>query len=139
MRLVARTWLRDGEAFAQRLIGPVPTLQHGTTVPFSLELLEPDMILPRLRGHRPQHLPGIERNTWGRRGRPRVEAEPAGIHQLSASAQRASLGQHPARRPDRSHRTDARRERVRLDHHAPEDIKDYEERSAWRPRSPPQC
>ena len=37
-RLMARTWFRDGEAFAQSLIGPVPLLDHGTQVPYSLEL-----------------------------------------------------------------------------------------------------
>ena len=66
-RLVARTWLRDGEAFAQRLIGPVPTLQHGTTVPFSLELLEPDMIPLDFEDAGRNIYQGIERNTWGRR------------------------------------------------------------------------
>lgn len=66
-RLVARTWLRDGEAFAQRLIGPVPTLQHGTTVPFSLELLEPDMIPLDFEDTGRNIYQGIERNTWGRR------------------------------------------------------------------------
>lgn len=66
-RLVARTWLRDGEAFAQRLIGPVPTLQHGTTVPFSLELLEPDMIPLDFEDAGRNIYQGIERNAWGRR------------------------------------------------------------------------
>jgi capsid protein len=43
-RLVAKTWIRDGECFAQRLIGAVPLLDHATKVPYSLELIEPDMI-----------------------------------------------------------------------------------------------
>ncbi|RYE91744.1 MAG: phage portal protein, partial [Oxalobacteraceae bacterium] len=34
-RLMAYTWLRDGEAFAQQLAGPVPFLDHGTRVPWS--------------------------------------------------------------------------------------------------------
>ena len=63
-RLMAGTWLRDGESFAQELIGSVPGLQHGTRVPFSLEMFEPDLV--------PYHYSqgtvsqGIDRNAWGR-------------------------------------------------------------------------
>lgn len=65
-RLAAATWFRDGEAFAQMLSGPVPTLDHGTLVPFSLELFEPDMVpLDYSDGGRVRQ--GIERNGWGRR------------------------------------------------------------------------
>ncbi|HGA2318109.1 TPA: phage portal protein [Pseudomonas putida] len=65
-RLVLRTWLRDGEALAQMLMGSVPGYEYATGVPFALELLEPD------------HLPigyddlsngisqGVERNAWRR-------------------------------------------------------------------------
>lgn len=65
-RLVARTWFRDGEGFAQKLTGRIPGLDHGTKVPFSLELLEPDMLPLDYddvgRGIRQS----IERNAWGR-------------------------------------------------------------------------
>lgn len=67
-RLMALTWLRDGESFAQELVGNIPGLAHGTRVPFSLELFEPDFV--------PFHYSqsnkgvtvsqGIERNAWGR-------------------------------------------------------------------------
>lgn len=64
-RLVAATWFRDGEAFAQLLTGSVPFLDHGTRVPFSLELFEPDMVpLDYDDGARIRQ--GIERNSWGR-------------------------------------------------------------------------
>lgn len=64
-RLTARTWLRDGEAFAQMLQGNVAFLDHGTRVPFSLELLEPDLVpLDYDDGDRIRQ--GIERNAWGR-------------------------------------------------------------------------
>lgn len=43
-RLLVRTWMRDGEAFFQRLKGPVDYLDHGTDVPYSIELFEPDMV-----------------------------------------------------------------------------------------------
>lgn len=43
-RLVARTWMRDGEVFAQDVVGKLASLDHGTRVPYSIELLEPDMV-----------------------------------------------------------------------------------------------
>src|SRR5450830_182932 len=43
-RLVCRTWLRDGETLAQKLIGKVPGYEHLHGVPFALELLEPDYL-----------------------------------------------------------------------------------------------
>jgi len=65
-RLLGRTWLRDGEAFVQELRGFMPSLEHGSAVPFSLELLEPDLVPLDLddASRRIQH--GVERNAWGR-------------------------------------------------------------------------
>lgn len=64
-RMAAKTWLRDGEVFAQMLSGPVQFLDHGTKVPFSLEMFEPDMIpLDYSDGDRIKQ--GIEVNAWGR-------------------------------------------------------------------------
>lgn len=65
-RLAARTWYRDGEIFGQRLGGATPGLEHGTRVPYSIELIEPDL-LPldyddEARGIRQS----IQRNSWGR-------------------------------------------------------------------------
>lgn len=65
-RLLARTWLRDGEAFAQELRGPLPFLEHGSAVPFSIELLEPDMVPLDLDDASRRILHGVERNAWGR-------------------------------------------------------------------------
>lgn len=65
-RLVAKTWLRDGECFAQRLVGAVPLLDHGTKVPYSLELIEPDMIPFDHHDAARGIQQGIERNTWGK-------------------------------------------------------------------------
>ncbi|MDN5939844.1 MAG: phage portal protein, partial [Salinisphaera sp.] len=66
-RLACRSWIRDGEMFAQMLSGRVPFLSHGTTVPFSVELLEADLVpldyeRPRERIHQ-----GVELNSWGRK------------------------------------------------------------------------
>lgn len=65
-RLLGRTWLRDGEAFAQELRGFVPYLEHGSSVPFSLELLEPDMVPLDLDDRSRRITQGVERNAWGR-------------------------------------------------------------------------
>jgi lambda family phage portal protein len=65
-RLVAKTWLRDGEAFSQMLIGTVPGLDHGTLVPFSLELFEPDLV-PMDYDEGTKIKQGVERNAWGRK------------------------------------------------------------------------
>jgi len=64
-RLAARTWIRDGEAFAQQLTGAVPALDHGTRVPYSLELFEPDMV-PMDYDNGDRIRQGVERNAWGR-------------------------------------------------------------------------
>lgn len=65
-RLIARTWLRDGEAFTQELRGFLPYLEHGSAVPFSLEMLEPDMVPLDLDDPARRILNGVERNAWGR-------------------------------------------------------------------------
>lgn len=65
-RMMARVWLRDGEAFAQQLIGTVPKLDHGTRVPYSLELFEPDMVPMDYNDAEKGIRQGIETNGWGR-------------------------------------------------------------------------
>ena len=65
-RLLCKTWLRDGEAFTQQLIGPVPLLNHGTRVPFSIEIFEPDMVPYSLNDPRRGIRQGIELSEWGR-------------------------------------------------------------------------
>ena len=65
-RIVCRTWIRDGEAFAQQLVGPVAALDHGTRVPYSLELFEPDMVPYTLRDDSRGIRQGIELNAWGK-------------------------------------------------------------------------
>ncbi|WP_022949529.1 phage portal protein [Methylohalobius crimeensis] len=65
-RLTARTWLRDGEAFAQKLVGPVRFLDHGTRVPFSLELMEADRIPFDYSDEAKGIRQGVQLNQWGR-------------------------------------------------------------------------
>lgn len=64
-RLLAYTWLRDGEAFAQNLIGPVPFLRHGSEVPYSLELFEPDFVPLDYEDLGKGVRQGIQTNAWG--------------------------------------------------------------------------
>ena len=66
-RMMVRSWWRDGECFAQGLIGKVPGLDHGTRVPFSLELFEADMVPLNLNDNSKRIRQGIEVNEWGRK------------------------------------------------------------------------
>lgn len=63
-QLMARTWYRDGEAFSKAITGRVPKYQHGTRVPLSLELLEPDHCPFEYQGGAGQIVQGIRFNAW---------------------------------------------------------------------------
>lgn len=65
-RLAARSWFRDGEMLAQMLTGPVIALDHGTKVPFSLEMLEADYLPLDLNDTTKGIVQGIEVNNWRR-------------------------------------------------------------------------
>ena len=65
-RLLCRSWLRDGEVFAQVITGLMPSLDHASKVPFSLELLEADYVPMQLQATAPATITqGIETNAWG--------------------------------------------------------------------------
>ena len=63
---LARSWLRDGDVFGQMLSGSIPTLQHGTQVPFSVEMIESDFCPLDFNDEASVTRQGIERNAWGR-------------------------------------------------------------------------
>ena len=63
---MCRTWLRDGEAFAQLLEGLNPLLDHRTSVPLSLEMIEPDLVPTENEVIRSDSQAGIIRNAWGK-------------------------------------------------------------------------
>lgn len=65
-RIAARSWFRDGEVLAHEQVGPVPYLDHGTRVPFSLELIEADQLPFDHTDLQRGILQGVERNAWGR-------------------------------------------------------------------------
>lgn len=64
-RMLCRSWLRDGEVFAQTITGIVPYLAHGTRVPFSIEMLEADFVPMDLQSVKPMIVQGVELNAWG--------------------------------------------------------------------------
>lgn len=67
-RMLCRTWFRDGEALGQMLAGTVPGLEHGTRVPFSVELIDPDYLADINREPergRTAIVQGVEMNAWG--------------------------------------------------------------------------
>lgn len=63
-RLMCGTWLRDGESFAQELVGSIAGLRHGSRVPLSLEMFEADLVPYDYRAGK-NTAQGIERNAWG--------------------------------------------------------------------------
>lgn len=63
--LMCRSWLRDGDAFAQLVEGPNAPIRHASTVPLSLELLEADVVPLDYEREADNITAGIERNTWG--------------------------------------------------------------------------
>ncbi len=65
-RIVCKSWIRDGEVFAQRLMGTVAALDHGTKVPYSLELMEADLVPMDFHDVAKGVQQGIERNAWGK-------------------------------------------------------------------------
>lgn len=65
-RLICRTWLRDGEGLLQHVEGLRSDLQHGTRVPYSVELIEPDLLPMTLTDLNRSITQGVERSSWGR-------------------------------------------------------------------------
>jgi lambda family phage portal protein len=64
--LMCRTWMRDGECLAQLITGTLATLDHGTRVPLSLELLEADLLPHNVNDPTINLINGVERNAWNR-------------------------------------------------------------------------
>ncbi len=62
--LACRSWLRDGEMFAQLVEGNGAVIRHASRIPLSLELLEAD-VCPLDHAPSDSIDAGIERNAWG--------------------------------------------------------------------------
>lgn len=65
-RMVGYTWLRDGECFEQKVIGNAAGLVHGSELPFSLEVMEPDFVPLEYTDTSRSIRQGIQVNAWGR-------------------------------------------------------------------------
>jgi lambda family phage portal protein len=65
-RITCKSWVRDGEVFAQLLVGNIRALKHNTLVPFSIELIESDRIPIDLEDEKKGIVQGIQKNVWGR-------------------------------------------------------------------------
>lgn len=65
-RLMARSWFRDGEVLAQHVSGTRTGLNHGTKVPYSIEMIEADLLADYHIDMGAGIFQGLERNEWGR-------------------------------------------------------------------------
>lgn len=66
-RLLARSVYRDGEALGQHLLGGVPQLQHAIPeIPYSIEMIESDLLPLELNDQQKRITAGVERTIWNR-------------------------------------------------------------------------
>lgn len=65
-RLAQRTRYRDGEVFGQQVSGWRDDLTHGSAVPYSIQMIEPDQVPFDSDALNPGTRQGIECNAWGR-------------------------------------------------------------------------
>ena len=86
-RMACRTWLRDGECLAQMLPGNVRGLDHGTRIPFSVELIEPDLMPIDYHDPGSRIVSGVERDDWGRARRYHLYKHHPSAHILMARHQ----------------------------------------------------
>ena len=95
-RLIARSWLRDGEVLIQHLEGNIPSLDHGTRVPYSIEMIEADMLPIDFSDATAGVTAGVERNAWGRpRAYHLYRQHPGAVGQFTSTT---SLKRVPAER-----------------------------------------
>lgn len=64
--LMCRSWFRDGECFSQDVFGAVPGVQHGSSVSFSIELMEADYCPSDYNSPEDRVTQGVRKNAWGR-------------------------------------------------------------------------
>lgn len=65
-QLLCRSWVRDGEALYQHVQGTANGLDHGSLVPYSVEMIEADMLPLEFTDTSRGIRQGIEVNGWGR-------------------------------------------------------------------------
>lgn len=83
---LGRALFRDGEVLAQLVTGSLPSLDHGTQVPFSIEMIEADHLPFDLNDPARGITQGIERNAWGRPRAYHLHLNHPGAQQLAYSS-----------------------------------------------------
>jgi lambda family phage portal protein len=66
MRLVCRTWLRDGETLTQHVVGDRASQPDPKSTPYMLELIEADYLPFDKSGDAPRIIQGVELAGWNR-------------------------------------------------------------------------
>lgn len=66
LRLLARHWFRDGEVLVKHIEGTSNSIDHGTLVPYSLELIEADYMPFDLNDTKKRIVHGVEKDAWRR-------------------------------------------------------------------------
>lgn len=66
LRLLARHWFRDGEVLVKHIEGTSNTIDHGTLVPYSLEMIEADFLPFDLNDQKKRIIHGVEKDAWRR-------------------------------------------------------------------------
>jgi len=64
LRLLARHWFRDGEVLVKHIEGTSNSIDHGTLVPYSLEMIEADFLPFELNDKKKRIIHGVEKNAW---------------------------------------------------------------------------
>lgn len=64
LRLLARCWFRDGEVLLKHIQGTSKNINHGTLVPYSLELIEADYLPFDLNDPKKRIIHGVEKDVW---------------------------------------------------------------------------
>ncbi len=64
LRMIARHWFRDGEVLIKHIEGTNRTIDHGTSVPYSLEMIEADFLPFEFNDQKKRIIHGVEKNAW---------------------------------------------------------------------------
>ena len=65
-RMQCRSLFRDGEVLTQHITGTVPGLDHGSVVPYSIELLESELLAFDVNDPAKRIINGVQFNAWNR-------------------------------------------------------------------------
>lgn len=66
LRLLARCWFRDGEVLVKHVSGTHDDIDHGTLVPYSVEMIEADFLPFDMVDSKRRIIHGVQKNKWQR-------------------------------------------------------------------------